>query len=204
MTSKEPSEPIKAILLTLSPELRECGTVKSFAVTKSKTNTNIVVELNGKYDNKIVVCDFKVNSWTNTQKILRETLEYKKIDGEDVKSLRDTLDNNSLKILRGLDGFNDKEESDDVRKRESTKVLQLIDEIGAIKELFHDNLSNAYATVYVDSEHVNSEGHLETLPIYHSKFGKWLSRVYYKQRRTNPKWRNPKGSLLESRFSRRV
>jgi hypothetical protein len=173
---------IRVIPLILCPSLKETGIVKSFDISRSKKSISIVITLNGRYDNKTVICDFDRKSWGHSQKNMNEALKFKGIDNEHMRMLSDTLDDNHVRVNTYLDSLDEEEKDDEIIRKESTKVLQLIDELELITELFHDQVGNAFATVYVDSELVIVDSHLETLPIHSSKFERWVCRLYYKHR----------------------
>ena len=72
----------QTIPLTLSPALKKTGIVKDFLVSKSKATTNIIVDLNGKYDNKKVVSTVNLKNWKKTHIALTDALVTKDVTKE--------------------------------------------------------------------------------------------------------------------------
>ena len=159
----------KDIPLKLNPGIEEL--IKSFTYTAIGSNQNLFLELNGKYGNKTVVSNFSQHSWKATRDNLTDALKEKGIAPKDITAILDVLDSNSRPILNAL-GEQDEEDREE-KKKESVKVLELLDE--RIVCLFKDQFENAFATVLIN-------GHSETLPIHRSiKFERWVCGTYYKE-----------------------
>ena len=92
------------IPLTLSQSLKETGIVKGFAVSKSKVVTNLLIDLNGNYNNKKVVSTVNLKNWSKTHQALKEALVSKNVRDEHVGLILDDLDNNSAKVLEPFNG----------------------------------------------------------------------------------------------------
>src|SRR5918996_1976696 len=92
---------IKNIPLKLDAKL---DFVNDITFKVSKKSQNIVVFLNGTYENRIVISSVSKTSWKKTQNSLKEALESKDVNIDHINLILDTLDNNSDIILSNVDG----------------------------------------------------------------------------------------------------
>ena len=149
------------IPLTLSQSLKETGIVKGFAVSKSKVVTNLLIDLNGNYNNKKVISTVNPKSWPKTSKALREALTAKSVVEEHISLILDNLDDNSATVLEPFNGngnsnseHTDDSVNADYQSSEITKSLILKALEGARNQnqgltfdLWHSELLQKYEAV---------------------------------------------------------
>ena len=149
--------------------------IKNFSYTSIGRNQNLFIDLNGKYGDRTVVSNFSEKSWKATRDNLTDALKEKDVTPKDIVVILDVLDSNGRTILGSLD--EDKEEEDveqsEVLKKESTKILEFIEEHGLILDLFKNQFDAPFARVRIHD-------HCEILPIHKSlKFQRWICGTYF-------------------------
>ena len=151
------------IPLTLSQSLTETGIVKAFAVSKSKVVTNLLIDLNGNYNNKKVVSTVNLKNWHKTQQALKDALTEKSVVGEHIGLILDDLDNNSATVLQPFNGNgssnNNNGDSDDSANTDSqsseitrSQVVKALEEAmnqnqGLTFEEWHSGLIQRYESI---------------------------------------------------------
>lgn len=155
--------------------------IKNFTYTSIRHNQNLFIDLNGKYGNRTVVSNFSENSWKATRDNLKDALKEKCVTPKDIVVILDVLDSNGRTIL-GLLGEDKKEEDaeqSEVLKKESTKILEFIEEHGLILDLFKNQFDAPFARVRIHD-------HSEILPIHKSlKFQRWIWHILQRDRQAS-------------------
>jgi hypothetical protein len=95
--------------LELTDILKKEGIVTSF--TKDEIN-NIVLKLNHKYDEKIIVCKIDYKEWTKSIKIFKKRLLEKRVKQDHIEMLIDVIDNNHKLFLTRSQHPQENEEHD--------------------------------------------------------------------------------------------
>src|SRR5918996_2166970 len=78
--------------------------VNGFTLMVNKKSQNLVIFLNGTYENKIANSSVSKTNWKKTQNSLKEALESKGVNNDHINLILDTLDNNSDIILSNIEG----------------------------------------------------------------------------------------------------
>jgi DNA-binding transcriptional ArsR family regulator len=125
----------------------------------SRKSQNLVIFLNGDYENKIAVSSVSKTNWKKTQNSLKEALESKGVSSDHINLVLDNLDNNSDVILSNIDGNSNNtttttDDSISYENREMSKdwVIAEIDKTKAENKSisfkdWRDGLLKRYATV---------------------------------------------------------
>ncbi len=123
-------------------------------VSKSKATTNIIVDLNGKYDNKKVVSTVNLKNWKKTHIALTDALVTKDVTKEHITLILEVLDNNNQVILEpfhsNVDSVEDvnvsfTESGSDYQSSEITRN-QILKEIEEAKRLNTDITFESWAS----------------------------------------------------------
>jgi hypothetical protein len=77
--------------------------VNGFTLMVNKKSQNLVIFLNGTYENKIANSSVSKTNWKKTQNSLKEALESKGVNNDHINLILDTLDNNSDIILSNIE-----------------------------------------------------------------------------------------------------
>lgn len=164
--------------LELSDELKRQEIVTNYVY--DITSDNLCLELNHKYNRKIIICPIK-SDWSKFIETYTKELNRKGIRSPDhISMICDVADNNALRILeqrRNSQQQAQKEEAaamEEEKESAAQKIIKLVKE--QCQELFIDQYGTPYAAVKV-------RDHIETLSlgVIHpsQRFKNWLCRTYY-------------------------
>ena len=157
----------------------------------------ITLELNHKYDRKIIVSDLYTDSWNKTIKNFSGRLEEKGIKPKHITMLTDTLDDNSGKILKifgdsNVDDFNIDDIGTTTKDRAVASALNILEE--KTFELFTDEVKTYCIAVRVgEGEHTHSE----IMSIESKTFEDWLAGTYYFHQKSKGRKKEEETGILE-------
>jgi hypothetical protein len=181
MSNRDRRDPNKGsiILLKVSDALKKEKVVTNFVAKTGKSNGFIVVELNHIYDNKKVVSDIST-SWDKTLSLFSKRATEKGIKKEHIEMIKDSLDDNSDKIIdnfyfdkAGPDGDKgSKLESGGYSAAAQRVAIALTIVKDRMVQVFPDEVKAPYIAIRVSD-------HVETMPIQSQTFEDWMGSTYY-------------------------
>ncbi|PWU81183.1 MAG: hypothetical protein DLM72_08300 [Candidatus Nitrosopolaris wilkensis] len=150
------------IVLELSDALKQKEIVTSY-IANLKTS-HFTIELNHKYDKKVINSPIQSDNWQKTIKTLAEELKRMYINQDHITMLCDTADDNSSKILNQI--FDEGSES----KSQAKTLVEVVEKKSDL--LFQDQYGAPCIKIEVDDHH-------EIMFIQNSKFKNYLSKLYF-------------------------
>ena len=153
----------KIIYFELTDDIKKEGIINEFFIN---VPNSIVIELNHKYEKKIVISRIYQKDWNKTSEIFEKSLREKGItDAHVISKLTDVVYNNYKKILELL---NDTQNED----KKEIDFISLVKE--NCSELFVDQYDSPYAAITIN-------GHTEIISLNTIKFRNWVFNICYKQ-----------------------